>query len=336
MRSNISVVIPSFNHADYLPEAIESVLCQSLKPMEVIVVDDGSSDNSVAVASKYGDLIKLIKHPANLGGSSALNSGILASQGNLISILNSDDYWDDNKLEEQFNFMESRELDVAFTRAKVVDKNGGVVKDRPDYLRVFDIHKPKYNNVFINLFLEGNFICHPSAMIKRELFMKYGLYDNRLRQLPDYFQWLKLSTQNRIEIMEERLVNFRWEKNHNTSDPGDTKVDFRVKNELMFIFVMLRDFITEENLKETGKLINLSTRPGVDGYVSLLLDHPNPSMQKSAEMAAVMILFSENESRESDLILHDLLGQYGVEKKDFTSIQKKLISLEGLIRKFHV
>lgn len=95
---NISVIIPNYNYARYISIAIESVLNQSLKPIEIIVVDDGSTDDSVAIAKKYP--VRVIEQP-NAGVSAARNTGIKASKGDVFAFLDSDDVWLKEKLERQ-------------------------------------------------------------------------------------------------------------------------------------------------------------------------------------------------------------------------------------------
>ena len=104
IQKKISVIIPNYNYARYLDQAIESVLVQSYENIELIVVNNGSTDNSLEVLEKYGDKIRLINQP-NLGQSGARNSGLSLSSGEFIAFLDADDFWEPNKLEMQISLM---------------------------------------------------------------------------------------------------------------------------------------------------------------------------------------------------------------------------------------
>ena len=98
----ISCVIPVFNGERYLGEALESVLAQSYQPLEVIVVDDGSTDETAEVARRYGERVRYVWQP-NAGETAARNLGLTAAHGEFIAFLDADDVWDSEKLERQIH-----------------------------------------------------------------------------------------------------------------------------------------------------------------------------------------------------------------------------------------
>src|ERR1700678_3861883 len=100
----VSIIIPTYNRAEYLGQAIDSALAQSYRPIEIIVVDDGSTDDTQGVAARYGDRIRYI-HKANGGASSARNAGFAAASGEVLALLDSDDRWLTEKLEKQISLL---------------------------------------------------------------------------------------------------------------------------------------------------------------------------------------------------------------------------------------
>ncbi len=102
----ISVIIPVFNTEKYLAKAIESVLSQTLKPNEIIVVDDGSTDKSIEVARQFEPPVRIISQ-ANKGVGSARNVGTQAASCDFLAFLDADDFWTENKLEIQLSYLEN-------------------------------------------------------------------------------------------------------------------------------------------------------------------------------------------------------------------------------------
>ena len=100
----VSVIIPTFNRATMVVEAVDSVLAQSYQPLEIIVVDDGSTDDTAVRLSGYGERIKVIRRPLNRGVSAARNCGIRQSCGHYLALLDSDDLWLPDKIERQMDF----------------------------------------------------------------------------------------------------------------------------------------------------------------------------------------------------------------------------------------
>ena len=114
MRASVSVIIPIYNSGKYLREAIDSVLAQRHRPLEVLVVDDGSSDNGPELAAGYGPQVRVIAIPHG-GHPAARNAGVAASTGDYLAFLDADDLWAANKLELQLDaFASNPSLDLVF------------------------------------------------------------------------------------------------------------------------------------------------------------------------------------------------------------------------------
>jgi len=121
---DVSVVIPAYNAAWCVAKAIESVLVQEGADFEIIVVDDGSTDDTAAVLARYGDAIRVVRQ-RNQGLSAARNAGIRAAQGEFVAFLDADDWWLAGKLGQQLALMHTRpELGFCSTAARVEDPDG--------------------------------------------------------------------------------------------------------------------------------------------------------------------------------------------------------------------
>lgn len=216
-KPKISVLIPSYNHEPYIKQCIDSVLNQTFEDIEILIGDDCSTDNSKEIINSYTDpRIKKFFYSANCGGSENLNKLITFANGDYIAVLNSDDYWEPTKLEKQFKFLENNKKYAAcFTWVQYIDKHGK--KTFPEN-NVF-IQENKTQAEWLKYFFEkGNCLCHPSILIRKEIYDEIGKYNVRCRQLPDFILWIKVVQKYPIYIMPEPLINFRWlDEGKNTS-----------------------------------------------------------------------------------------------------------------------
>lgn len=220
-----SVVIPAYNIENYIAQALESVLAQTLQDFEIIVIDDGSVDHTVAIIQQFTDpRIKLIQQE-NQGASSARNKGILHSQGQYIALLDGDDYWLPEKLERQLRHLETHpEIGVSFCRAAFMDNSG-----KP--LGVYQM--PQLTNLDASAFLRSNAIgCGSTPMIRRQVLeaiqfqddlngeLKTCYFDEGLQRSEDLELWLRILLQTtwKIEGMTEPLVFYRINPNSLSSN----------------------------------------------------------------------------------------------------------------------
>jgi hypothetical protein len=244
--TDISVIVPSYNHADYVVDAVASVLNQTIEIREVIVVDDASSDASLLRLRQLDDpRLRIIALERNTGGSEALNIGIRASSYPLIAICNSDDLWEPAKLEKQLPWLEANpEIGAVFTDVSWIGKYGEELEDTGAPGEVFCVRNRSRHAWIKRLLEHGNCFCHPSVLIRRSVYDKVGLYDNRLRQLPDYKMWLALLMHTELHVLDEKLVRFRI--HDNTSAPSPS-VSTRDRNECFDILLDLMANMTSDD-----------------------------------------------------------------------------------------
>jgi len=199
----VSVIIPTYNRAHLIGRAIQSVLNQTYQDFELIVVDDGSTDNTEDVIRQFQEKdkrIRYIKHDKNKGGSAARNTGIKNSKGKYIAFQDSDDEWFPNKLEKQMKIFkkESPNLGIVYTgfyRIKDSEKK---------YIPSHEIVK-KEGRIYEEL-LKGNFITTQSILVRKECFKKVGIFDENLPRLQDWELVMRLSKYYDFKCIDEPLL----------------------------------------------------------------------------------------------------------------------------------
>lgn len=197
----ISVVIPNHNRSEYVAEAINSILNQTYKGFEIIVVDDCSTDSSMDILNWYGDKIKVFRNEKNMGIAYTRNRGIQESKGEYIAVMDSDDIASPDRLKK--SLVAIRGVDFVYSHYLQANEDGRVFGgiEAPQTLDVANV-------------LDGFTAPHVTIMAKRECFEKYP-YDNRFKVNDDLklvLDWLKAGY--KYQIINDPLMIVRY---HNTS-----------------------------------------------------------------------------------------------------------------------
>ena len=223
----VSVVIPTYNHARYVTQAVESVLNQTYPNIEILVIDDGSTDNTAEVVRPYLSKIQYI-YKQNGGTSSALNRGINQATGKYICWLSADDMFVPEKTAKQVFQMESdASLGFSYTSFTIVDAVG-----KPGD----EIHSFYYENKrdMVLKLMEGCFINGSSVMMRKSVLEKTGGFDETLPTAHDYDMWLRLLRNYPCGFLDEQLLKYRWH-GENMSLYG-VNCDDRVKDRARELF----------------------------------------------------------------------------------------------------
>jgi glycosyltransferase involved in cell wall biosynthesis len=205
VAGKVSVIIPCYNRARYVGEAIESVLDQTYENLEIIVVDDGSTDDSLAVVRGYGDRLTVLQHPggANRGQSAAINLGLASSDGEYVAILDSDDYWALDKLEKQIAVMEAdRSVGLVYGNARVVDAYGNLL-----YTRYGEHHEER--NERGRILADCYFSVPSNALIRRAVLDKVGGFDETLRAAQDHDMAIRIAEATRLAYIPDVMFQYR-------------------------------------------------------------------------------------------------------------------------------
>ncbi|PIQ84097.1 MAG: hypothetical protein COV75_04030 [Candidatus Omnitrophica bacterium CG11_big_fil_rev_8_21_14_0_20_63_9] len=205
----VSVIIPTFNRAAMLREALESALRQTVKNIEVIVIDDGSTDDTFQVAQAAGDKVRYFLQP-NQGVAAARNRGIREARGRYVAFLDSDDLWLPNKLERQIDYFRAhREVGLLYTRMWSYD-----VAD-PEKRQL----EPKTVAKTFDALLNGpNTVTSSTVMVRRECFDLVGVFNPLLRASEDHELWLRIARRFPIAFLDEALAIYRRHKKSINAD----------------------------------------------------------------------------------------------------------------------
>ncbi len=183
----VSVVLATYNGQKYLHQAIDSVLNQSYKNLELIIVDDGSVDHTFLIAQKYrhdDERVRLIQQK-NKGVGPARNYGVKEARGSYIALIDDDDFWEDKqKIQKQVNFLEENPHHVLIGGAmtKIVNEAGSLK---------YEYNLPKSDEEIRNTFLLRNCFVTSAVMFKKETFLKAGEFKN-MKLAEDYDLWLRI------------------------------------------------------------------------------------------------------------------------------------------------
>jgi glycosyltransferase involved in cell wall biosynthesis len=223
----IAVVIPAYNRARHVASAIESVLAQTRVPAEIIVVDDGSTDDTAAVAESFG---ANVLRQSNAGVSAARNAGVRIARSPWIAFLDSDDLWAANKLEVQWEALEAcPQTGMVFSDFSYFDDATGETLGRTKLLReaqYADVVRERIGpasfscepNSFGRALVRGLFTTVQTMIVQRDLLLSIGIFDTGLRLAEDWELFLRLAVATTASVVEMPLVHRRMHSPRLTED----------------------------------------------------------------------------------------------------------------------
>lgn len=203
-----SVILPTYNRSYCIIDAIESVLHQTYNNYEIIVIDDGSDDDTKEILEKYNEKIKYL-YQENKGVSSARNLGISQSSGKYIAFIDSDDLWTIDHLEKHYNLLENNlEYVLSYNYAKIIDfKTGKLTRYIKHDKSNYDIKYPE------TIFIKNNILTTPSVVIRRCILDETGVFDEGMNMCEDLDLWRRISITYRIKCLPEYLTMIREREN---------------------------------------------------------------------------------------------------------------------------
>ncbi|MCD4737948.1 MAG: glycosyltransferase [Anaerolineae bacterium] len=201
----VSVIIPTYNRVKYLREAVQSVFTQRLSPFEIIIVDDGSTDNTATFAQTLEPRVRYVRQEHH-GVAAARNLGLDLAQGDLIAWLDSDDLWEPDFLATLVPLLrEAPHLAGLYAGFVYIDAVGKTLTQAAGTIPL---------QATFSRLIEANFIVTPALIVRRHCFNKVGAFDTQFKIAEDYDMWLRLAKEFTIQGVQQPLVKIRVHENN--------------------------------------------------------------------------------------------------------------------------
>ncbi len=221
----VSVIIPTFNCEDYIEEAIDSVLNQTYRKIEIIVVNDGSTDDTQEVLKKYGHKIILINQ-TNAGAPFARNRGLEIARGKYITFLDSDDIWQKSKIEKQVYYLErNKNVGLVYCDWDMLIKDNTGKFIHQDQSPAHSYVKYNTSGWIYNQLLFDSTLNTSCVMIRDSIIKKVGKFNTKYLSGQDYDYWFRISRLTQVYKLDEKLASYRQHENNMTQKYRD--IDYR-------------------------------------------------------------------------------------------------------------
>ena len=216
-KGTISTVVTTYNQEAFLSQSLESVFSQTKIPDEVIVVNNGSTDNTTKILDKYKSKIIRISHKKNIGALQGGNSGLLKAQGDYVIILAADDWFVPTIIEEESKVLDQNpDIAVVYSQTVSVGGNKRKVKIAEPAGRKTIIGRWEFER----LLTQGDFIPYGTALIRRSVLKKHGLLDPFIKYRNDYELWIRLARYYPFAYIAKPLAYYRIHNNYGIKSLG--------------------------------------------------------------------------------------------------------------------
>lgn len=343
----VSVCINAYNSADVIGETLESVLNQTYKNLQIIVVDDCSTDNTAEIVKSYDDdRIELYTLPKNFNISNANNECLHRAKGEYIAHIDSDDIWAEDKIEKQIKFLEENpQYGACFTHATLIDKTGRIFAsgELPEsFLTLFDRENMTQAGFVRRFYDHSNFLCHSSMVMRMSVYEKLGDHDLTLNKLHDYDYWIRMNFICPLYIYPEKLVFYRiWHANNSTLGNAETighneeyvRIAYKLVNDCPRE-IFLEAFSDKLQLKEyTDEELELEKAFVLGGALHMYPDNKVLEMKKLDELFKDK-KYVELAEEKFDFTIRDLYNLHKNEiyfdKEEADKLKESLNSFKGL------
>lgn len=257
----VSVLIANYNHEDTITETLQSVLNQTYKNMQIIVIDDGSTDESWNLINQFDDSrIEAFRLEKNQHVCAATNYGMTKIKGDYVARTDSDDIWYPNKIERQIQYMTMhKDCKVCFTWCDFIDENGVNINDvETNRVRLHEASFSSQEDAIERFYFRGNCLAHSSVVMETEVMNTVGVYDVGYNQLHDFDYWIRIAKRYPIDVIKEKCMAVRRFLNQENRETNMSNMsestETRVFNEYMELRAhYFEDMSDELFIKAFGK-----------------------------------------------------------------------------------
>ena len=308
IQPKISVCIACYNHEDYIGAAIESVLNQTFQDFELVICNNGSTDNSLKIIESYKDeRIKVESVYPNKQSTWAGNNCIERSKGEYVALLCSDDLWERNKLKKQAEYLDNNPSCAAvFTRCQPIDAKGEIIKNKNNpYYKQFNIMENRLSTGWLRDIWNraDHSFCCSSAMIRKTCLDEAGNFDIRLKNIQDMNLWANILTNHEVYIIDEKLTCMRYFPSGTNLSAFSFKTLFNILNESIILyeqFCKIKDinkFL--QFMPETKERFKVIDEKYIPFYLAILtLEKCNKVHFKQAALKQLQDFMANEENRE--------------------------------------
>ncbi len=233
----VSVIIPTYNYGKYIEKAIDSVFAQTYRDFEIIVVDDGSTDNTrEIIETRYKDKVRYF-YQKNKGAPAARNKGIKESRGEYLAFLDADDWFAPENLKYKVKVLDNNtDIGWIYSDWYYIDEKGEIIDKASNR---YSFHDRKLEgDISSELFSGGNYITTDSVLLRKQCFEKVGGFDEILPAFQDYELWLRVSLCFEVNFINEVLVYYLVHPNSISSQKinhSKASIEIAKKHETVFI-----------------------------------------------------------------------------------------------------
>ncbi|WP_158538123.1 glycosyltransferase [Corallincola holothuriorum] len=248
MAVSVSVIIPAYNREAYIEETINSVLYQTFQNFELIVVDDGSTDNTRNILESFDDeRISILEHPgrANKGQSAAINLGLKHAKGEFIAILDSDDYWLPEKLEIQVAYLQQHnDIGLVYANGTAVDPNRN---------HLYPIYNEDHRECSDpgRVLKDCYFFVPTNSLVRSEVIRKVGEFDESLRAAQDHDMAIRIAETTKLAYINTPLFAYR----RHPESISSTRAHIRWQNGFYILDKAIRRFNYPSNIIRSRKAV---------------------------------------------------------------------------------
>lgn len=314
----VTIILTSYNHEKYIAESIESVLNQTYQDFQLIILDDCSTDASWDIIQQYDDP-RIVKIRNNVNKFWVVKDMIdnYNLEGDYIAIHHSDDIWMPDKLQRQVELLDCHpEYAATFTDVDVIDEYGkDYTNEEGFYYNLFTTQNRSRQEWLRHFFYEGNCLCHPSVMVRKNVYYEVYPFIEGLYQIADMMMWVLICQRYDIYIIPEKLVKFRIQnRERNTSG---MRADTQIRSSIE-LFLMLKYYLNMRDKEEFLKIF-----PEAESYCAGNVFIPeyafaqlclNIEGQAYIKLFGILLLFELINNRDKAGVL---LEQYQYSGKDF-------------------